>query len=365
MIPEQTLLSYPVFGDNATKVEPDNNKKSNGWQQGDVVPAEWMNWGWYHNSKGITDLNKGVNSMEKELNNVLSEAGIVAVETNNAQLFKAIQKNNGIISASSTVITNAPSIETGNVVKIMFTADINGSDKTTPLTISYNNQTITVKVNKEGNYSDFHAKNVSTGVYKFIQKNTIIELVYDGTYFFIIGNPVVYTTYDNIQIFANGFISGPPIGTLEYFYRNDAPYGYLECNGGTFSEDDYPNLRAFLGSTNLPDYREYAIVGAGQNSKDGITTHDVFNVGEGKQDQLQEHSHGILNTTSGAVEQPSIGLNPSSTGSNDGTVTMGNQPYSSRYSSLFVGKIGGYYGGRAGTVTRGRRKGALICIKAL
>lgn len=92
MIPEQTLLNFPLFGDNATKVEPDNNKKSNGWQQGDVVPAEWMNWEWYHASKGVADLNKGVNSMEKEMNSVLSAAGISPSESTNNQLLTSIMK---------------------------------------------------------------------------------------------------------------------------------------------------------------------------------------------------------------------------------------------------------------------------------
>lgn len=92
MIPEQTLLGFPLFGDNATKVEPDNNKKSNGWQQGDVVPAEWMNWEWYHASKGVADLNKGVSSMEKEINNVLSNYNITPSELTNNQLMAALNE---------------------------------------------------------------------------------------------------------------------------------------------------------------------------------------------------------------------------------------------------------------------------------
>ena len=92
MIPEQTLLEFPLFGDNATKVEPDNNKKSNGWQQGDVVPAEWMNWEWYHASKGVADLNKGVSSMEKEINTVLASCGITPSATACDQLYCALLK---------------------------------------------------------------------------------------------------------------------------------------------------------------------------------------------------------------------------------------------------------------------------------
>lgn len=206
MIPEQTLLGFPLFGDNATKVEPDNNKKSNGWQQGDVVPAEWMNWAWYHNSKGISDLNDGVASVEREVNNVLNEAGITPSASANNQLFKAVQKNNGCIItpvATPTIITGAPAIETGNVIKIMFGADVMGIDTTTGLIISYNGSTKTVKVNKNGSLEEMKAHKITPGTFKYIQANTIIEFVYDGVDFVVIGNPLVMadTSY---KIYANG-----------------------------------------------------------------------------------------------------------------------------------------------------------------
>ena len=67
MIPTQTLETFPIFGSNATKVEPGDAKKAAGWQQADVVPAEWMNWEWYKASRGITDLNAGVTSIEAEI----------------------------------------------------------------------------------------------------------------------------------------------------------------------------------------------------------------------------------------------------------------------------------------------------------
>ena len=90
MIPQQTFESYPVFGDNATKVAPDNAKYSAGFQQADVLPAEWMNWAWNKNTKGITDLNAAADSMEKELINVLDAATITPDEDTNNQLLTSI-----------------------------------------------------------------------------------------------------------------------------------------------------------------------------------------------------------------------------------------------------------------------------------
>jgi len=75
MIPLQTFENYPVFGNNATKVQPDNSKYSNGFQEGDVYPAEYVNWAWAKNSKGVTELNTGLTSVEKELNTILTCAG--------------------------------------------------------------------------------------------------------------------------------------------------------------------------------------------------------------------------------------------------------------------------------------------------
>lgn len=92
MIPTQTLESYPVFGDNATKVQPDNVKYANGFIEGDVYPAEWVNWAWAKNTQGITDANAGIDSMEKEINSVLTGAGKTPDVTQNNQLLLSIQK---------------------------------------------------------------------------------------------------------------------------------------------------------------------------------------------------------------------------------------------------------------------------------
>lgn len=202
MIPEQTLLGFPLFGDNATKVEPDNNKKSNGWQQGDVVPAEWMNWEWYHASKGVADLNKGVTSMEKEINNVLSSFGISPAEATNNQLLTAMRLNASFVTAASTTITG-PLLIRGGTIRVMFTAALLGSDTTTKLTLSYNTQNIDVKVIKNGAKTNFVATEVSTGTYKYLQAYSTLELVYDGVDFLVVGNPVVLSG-NNYTVYADG-----------------------------------------------------------------------------------------------------------------------------------------------------------------
>ena len=91
MIPEQTFETYPVFGDNATKVQPDPAKYAAGFQAADVLPAEWENWAWNKNTTGITDLNRGLSSVEKELNNILAVKNVSPAEGTNNQVIGVIQ----------------------------------------------------------------------------------------------------------------------------------------------------------------------------------------------------------------------------------------------------------------------------------
>lgn len=92
MIPTQSLENYPIFGSNATKVQPDNAKMAAGYQQADVLPAEWMNWKWNKDSRLITELQEGLESVETEINNLLTGVGITPAEATTNQLFTAIKK---------------------------------------------------------------------------------------------------------------------------------------------------------------------------------------------------------------------------------------------------------------------------------
>ena len=90
MIATQNFDLYPEFGNNSTKIKPDDAKYSAGFQESDVLPAEWINWLWAHSSKGVTDLNTGCKMLEQELNSVLTQAGRTPDNTTN-QLLLSIQ----------------------------------------------------------------------------------------------------------------------------------------------------------------------------------------------------------------------------------------------------------------------------------
>ena len=133
---------------------------------------------------------------------LMSTASVDAIENGNQN---AVTSNavSCIIAANTTV--TGPRLGTGGNIKIMFTADITGSDTTTPLSISYNGTTYAVKVCKNGAKAGVFAHEVATDTYKFLQAYTTLELVYDGTDLVIVGNPIAISTSD-YTIYTNGLI---------------------------------------------------------------------------------------------------------------------------------------------------------------
>lgn len=133
---------------------------------------------------------------------------LVMITHSNGESFKIagseINKRNQAVIASTTTMTGAP-LKTGNIVRVYFTADITGSNTTTGLVINYNNVNYSVKVPKNGTLANFVASDLggSPAVYKYLQANTMIELLYDGTNFIIIGNPKVINI-NNTIIYADG-----------------------------------------------------------------------------------------------------------------------------------------------------------------
>lgn len=102
---------------------------------------------------------------------------------------------------------------------------------------------------------------------------------------------------------AGNFIgnANAPIGAIFPFGGSSAPSGYLMCDGAAVSRTDYSALFAVIGTSfgagdgsttfNLPDLRETVPVGVGENGTQTIAAHDVYTLGEFKDDQFQGHNH--------------------------------------------------------------------------
>lgn len=96
-----------------------------------------------------------------------------------------------------------------------------------------------------------------------------------------------------------------PVGIIYPFGggNDKVPDGYLPCDGRAVSRTQYSALFNVIGTSfgngdtintfNVPDLRECVPVGAGQSTRTDIKAHDVYEVGEFKDDQFQGHKHKI------------------------------------------------------------------------
>ena len=149
--------------------------------------------------------------------------------------------------------------------------------------------------------------------------------------------PIALNSYDSQSV---GSVVGFP---------GDIPSGYLLCDGSRFNENVYPELYAYLHTNVLPDYRECVLVGAGQNTTDSIATHDVYTVGQFKDDQFQGHIHSIRNGWDGA---------------NEGSAERGDARHGYSAHSTAPQTLTNYGTPRIGTTTHGKQKGLNWAIKA-
>lgn len=90
MIPTQTMEDFPVWCPGQGKTAPGQERIVLGWQDADVVPHEWLNWLFFKSSTCSALHNRGVSSMERELNNLVEAAGLTPSESSSTQVKDAI-----------------------------------------------------------------------------------------------------------------------------------------------------------------------------------------------------------------------------------------------------------------------------------
>ena len=137
------------------------------------------------NKKAVCDKSADIIPSDASTSNKLTTAASIAV-----------------ITANSTTLSGV-AISTGSIVRVLFTSDLTGNNASTGLTLTYNGNAYAVKVGKNGALAEFTASEISTGVFKYLQAYTTLELTFDGTQFIIIGNPVVISSSD-YTIYADG-----------------------------------------------------------------------------------------------------------------------------------------------------------------
>lgn len=178
----------------------------------------------------------------------------------------------------------------------------------------------------------------------------------------------------NLQRVAGGTLyADVPVGTISPFGGSSIPSGYLFCDGGAYSRTEYSELFAAIGTMfgvgdgsttfNIPDLRETVPVGSGTRGS-GVASHDIYNVGEFQDDQLQEHAHEFIpsigtsrqNKAKGRLYYGDSGNNPGDPYVNDDSEDV-----------YIIGKTTTYEGygdPRTGTTTHGKQLGVNYIIKA-
>lgn len=153
-----------------------------------------------------------------------------------------------------------------------------------------------------------------------------------------------------LEVVSGANSSGLPLGSIIPIYSVTVPTGFLPCDGSQYDTTQYPALYALLGSDRLPDLRESALVGIGTSDRAEITDHDVYTLGQFKDDQLQEHTHYTKQTTLTGFE------------SNGFLYTRQSNP---GYDYTGDKQIEGVKDGRVGTTTHGKQTGVFFVIKAV
>lgn len=84
------LEPFPEFATAGTKTPPSQAKYPLGYVPSDTFPAENANYLFNKSSRGVTQINMGLLSVEKELNYLLSQSGCTSCISDNTQVYNAI-----------------------------------------------------------------------------------------------------------------------------------------------------------------------------------------------------------------------------------------------------------------------------------
>ena len=165
------------------------------------------------------------------------------------------------------------------------------------------------------------------------------------------------------------YFSTCPIGTVLSFAGQTIPNGYLLADGASYPTAEYPDLYAVIGNTyggdgenfNVPDYRETVLVGVGENTTDTIASHDIYGLGEFKDDQLQGHWHNLGNSNGTVTVSLGTSIKGSETKSAASDQSITRYMVDTALDAITDGTNGEP---RTGTTTRSKQKGVNYIIKA-
>lgn len=140
------------------------------------------------------------------------------------------------------------------------------------------------------------------------------------------------------------------LGAVQGFLITPTDKHWLLADGSPVDANLHPRLAAVMPT--LPDLRESVLVGAGQNTHNSIAKHDVYSVGQFKDDQMQGHWHKSPDLTVYYTDFNSVRFGPGQFGTADASPVK--DPTSD-------GKNGTP---RTGSTTHGKQTGVLFYVWA-
>lgn len=282
MIDKQTVEvvnTYATTSESVNRQEPSKDQYQKGVVPYDTLPAAWWNWFWHE----IT-LNEGrtvemLDSIFAELTKLLRDAGI---DTNNPEVLNQV---------SSAVQTIAKWIATEERPGAVVSSSAKGK-------VSVDGTTGVMTANGLGDVN-----NLSEGI---LLRSTAVDAIND------VLAQLIKETQDRTladkqlsQAITSSIIDTIPVGTILPFAGNNVPPSdlYAFCKGQILNNADgtFNDLENALGTAwgntpgdglvRLPDLRECVLVCCGQRTSD-IRNHDIYNLGEFKDDRYASHGHG-------------------------------------------------------------------------
>nr|DAQ07669.1 MAG TPA: tail collar domain [Caudoviricetes sp.] len=358
MIDKQTVKvvnTYATTSESVNRQEPSKDQYQKGVVPYDTLPAAWWNWFWHE----IT-LNEGrtvemLDSIFAELTKLLRDAGI---DTNNPDVLNQV---------SSAVQTIAKWIATEERPGAVVSSSAKGK-------VSVDGTTGVMTANGLGDVN-----NLSEGI---LLRSTTVDAIND------VLAQLIKETQDRTladkqlsQAITSSIIDTVPVGTILPFAGNNIPPSslYALCNGQTLNNADgtFNELENVLGTAwentpgdgivTLPDLRECVLVGCGQRA--GVSNHDIYNLGDFKNDMYASHVHGNdfrLTDSPYSENRPSIdGSRPGgavnvSTYTTDVTVAGA---WASHGHTVNIALRGNIAASGSGNVTHGKQIGVYYIIK--
>ena len=337
MLPSNPIEIMDVYASKSQYINgPSPEQQAAGTVPLDTLPADWWNWLWRQITERINQASEGMEAIYDEVMSVLTAASIEPSQLQSDQLLNAIKAlasvtgtatvagavksstdsgkvsidENGIMTVNNLGIPSSLNTTVKNIVgainEILLNYTNNKATTDAAITGLQNGKAPTNHASEDTTYG---AGTASTYGHVKLSDSYNTETPKSASESVGASQKALYEAYAELK--ASSLVI--PTGLIFPFAGPDTkvPTGYLLCNGQQVSKENYAALYAVIGATynrpmdgedsqltvfRVPDLRESVPVGVGTRDT-GVTTHDPLELGQFRDDAIQQHVHGLNNHT--------------------------------------------------------------------